>query len=164
MRLEVGSIVEAKVTGITNFGAFVELPEGKKGMVHISEVAPTYVEKIADHLTVGQQVKVKVLSIGDDGKISLSIKKAMERERPQFTQKKNRASQQPGSGWKTAALSGSRKEMTAILKICFRALSRPAMRKCLRSKKERLRQDAESRKNNLNEWGAVARRLFLFVM
>lgn len=100
MRLEVGSIVEAKVTGITNFGAFVELPEGKKGMVHISEVAPTYVEKIADHLTVGQQVKVKVLSIGDDGKISLSIKKAMEREKPQFTQKKNRASQQPGSGSK----------------------------------------------------------------
>ncbi len=83
MRLEVGSIVDAKVTGITNFGAFVELPEGKKGMVHISEVAPTYVEKIADHLTVGQEVKVKVLSIGEDGKISLSIKKAMEREKAQ---------------------------------------------------------------------------------
>ena len=94
MRLEVGSIVEAKVTGITNFGAFVELPEGKKGMVHISEVAPTYVEKIADHLTVGQQVKVKVLSIGEDGKISLSIKKAMEREKPQYASKKPRINSQ----------------------------------------------------------------------
>lgn len=82
MRLEVGSIVEAKVTGITNFGAFVELPDGKKGMVHISEVAPKYVEKISDHLSIGQQVKVKVLSVSDDGKISLSIKKAMETPKP----------------------------------------------------------------------------------
>lgn len=95
MRLEVGNIVEGKVTGITNFGAFVELPEGKKGMVHISEVAPTYVEKISDHLSVGQQVKVKVLSVGDDGKISLSIKKAMEREKPQGGQKRQRSQQKP---------------------------------------------------------------------
>lgn len=97
MRLEVGSIVEAKVTGITNFGAFVELPEGKKGMVHISEVAPTYVEKISDHLSVGQEVKVKVLSIGEDGKISLSIKKAMEREKPQGGQRRPRQSSQPNT-------------------------------------------------------------------
>ncbi len=100
MRLEVGSIVDAKVTGITNFGAFVELPEGKKGMVHISEVAPTYVEKIADHLEIGQQVKVKVLSIGDDGKISLSIKKAMEREKPRGGAKRQRGQAQQNSGSK----------------------------------------------------------------
>lgn len=92
MRLEVGSIVEAKVTGITNFGAFVELPEGKKGMVHISEVAPKYVEKISDHLTVGQKVKVKVLSMTDDGKISLSIKKAMETPKQHTKPKKQHAS------------------------------------------------------------------------
>lgn len=78
MQLEVGSILEGKVTGITNFGAFVELAEGTTGMVHISEVAPTYVNQIRDHLTEGQTVKVKVLSVGDDGKISLSIKKAMD--------------------------------------------------------------------------------------
>lgn len=77
MNLEVGMIVEGKVTGITNFGAFVDLENGKTGMVHISEVAPTYVNDIKDHLKEGQTVKVKILSIGDDGKISLSIKKAL---------------------------------------------------------------------------------------
>ncbi len=77
MALEVGACVEGKVTGITKFGAFVELEGGQTGMVHISEVAPTYVKEIRDHLTENQQVKVKVLSIGEDGKISLSIKKAM---------------------------------------------------------------------------------------
>ena len=78
MALEVGACVEGKVTGITKFGAFVELEGGQTGMVHISEVAPTYVKEIRDHVTENQQVKVKVLSIGEDGKISLSIKKAMD--------------------------------------------------------------------------------------
>ena len=77
MALEVGMIVEGKVTGITKFGAFVDLEDGKTGMVHISEVAATYVNDIKDHLKEGQTVKVKVLSIGEDGKISLSIKKAL---------------------------------------------------------------------------------------
>lgn len=76
MAVEVGSILEGKVTGITDFGAFVDLPDGKSGMVHISEVASTYVNKISDFLEEGQTVKVKVLSVGDNGKISLSIKKA----------------------------------------------------------------------------------------
>ncbi len=78
MALEVGACVEGKVTGITKFGAFVELGNGQTGMVHISEVAPTYVKEIRDHITENQQVKVKILSIGEDGKISLSIKKAMD--------------------------------------------------------------------------------------
>lgn len=78
MALEVGVCVEGKVTGITKFGAFVELEGGQTGMVHISEVAPTYVKEIRDHVTENQTVKVKVLSIGEDGKISLSIKKAMD--------------------------------------------------------------------------------------
>ena len=77
MALEVGEILEGKVTGITNFGAFVELPEGNSGMVHISEVAPTFVKEIKDHVTEGQTVKVKVLNITEEGKISLSIKRAM---------------------------------------------------------------------------------------
>ncbi len=76
MQIEVGAILEGKVTGITKFGAFVELAPGKTGMVHISEVANTYVKEITDHISDGQTVKVKVLSIGEDGKISLSIKKA----------------------------------------------------------------------------------------
>ncbi|MBR1751279.1 MAG: S1 RNA-binding domain-containing protein [Ruminococcus sp.] len=77
MNLEVGKIYEGKVTGITKFGAFVELDKNTTGMVHISEIANTFVNEIRDHISEGQEVKVKVLSLGDDGKISLSIKKAM---------------------------------------------------------------------------------------
>ncbi|MDJ1112736.1 MULTISPECIES: S1 domain-containing RNA-binding protein [Macrococcus] len=79
MSIEVGNKLKGKVTGVKNFGAFVELPEGKSGLVHISEVADSYVENVADHLKVGDEVEVKVLTIGQDGKISLSIKKAKER-------------------------------------------------------------------------------------
>lgn len=77
MLLDVGNVVEGKVSGITNFGAFIQLPEGKTGLVHISEVAEEYVKDIYAHLKENQQVKVKVISV-DNGKISLSIKKAME--------------------------------------------------------------------------------------
>lgn len=76
MQIEVGAIIEGKVTGLTNFGAFVALEGNTTGMVHISEVSNTYVKDIKEHLSEGQQVKVKVLSIGADGKISLSIKQA----------------------------------------------------------------------------------------
>ena len=87
MQLEVGEILEGKVTGILKFGAFVDLGNGKSGMVHISEVANTYVNDIKDHVTEGQTVKVKIISIADDGKISLSIKKAQPQEsRPQKQQ------------------------------------------------------------------------------
>ncbi|WP_308754230.1 S1 RNA-binding domain-containing protein [uncultured Anaerotruncus sp.] len=74
MQLEVGSILEGKVTGITKFGAFIELPGGKTGMVHISEVASSYVKEISDYLSMGQTVKVKVIGITPEGKVSLSIK------------------------------------------------------------------------------------------
>ena len=77
MQLEVGAVIEGKVTGITNFGAFVDLGEGKTGMVHISEVAPTFVKEIRDFVSEGQVVKVKVLDIAENGKVALSIKKAM---------------------------------------------------------------------------------------
>lgn len=77
MQLAIGDILEGKVTGITKFGAFVELGEGKTGMVHISEVSTDYVEDISQYLKKDQVVKVKVINITDEGKISLSIKKAM---------------------------------------------------------------------------------------
>lgn len=80
MQLEVGTILEGKVTGITKFGVFVELPEGKTGMVHISEVSSSYVTEITDHVKENQIVKVKVISIGEDGKIRLSMKKLNEDE------------------------------------------------------------------------------------
>lgn len=80
MPLEVGSIVEGKVSGITAFGAFIQLPEGKTGLVHISEVAQEYVKDVSTHLKENQMVKVKVLSIDPNGKVSLSIKKASEQK------------------------------------------------------------------------------------
>ena len=80
MPLEVGQIVEGKVTGITAFGAFIQLPEGKTGLVHISEVAQEYVKDINSHLKDSQTVKVKILTIDPNGKISLSIKKASEQK------------------------------------------------------------------------------------
>ena len=79
--LEVGAIVEGKVTGLTAFGAFVSLPDGKSGMVHISEVSNSFVKDIKDFLKEGQDVKVKIVNITDEGKISLSIKKADETPR-----------------------------------------------------------------------------------
>ena len=78
MELAVGAILEGKVTGITKFGAFVSLPGGKTGMVHISEIAHAYVSDINEYLTVGQEVKVKVIAIDPAGKINLSIKKTTE--------------------------------------------------------------------------------------
>ena len=89
MQLDVGKIYEGKVTGITKFGAFVELEPGTTGMVHISEVANTFVNEIKDHLTEGQTVMVKVLTVGDDGKISLSIKKAVDNPPPRKDFKRN---------------------------------------------------------------------------
>lgn len=83
MQLEVGTIIEAKVTGITKFGAFVSLPDGKSGLVHISEVANTYVSDVHDYVQEGQTVKVKVIGVTGEGKINLSIKKAEEQPPPQ---------------------------------------------------------------------------------
>lgn len=82
MQLEVGSILEGKVTGITKFGAFVELEGGKTGMVHISEVASSYVKEISEHLSLNQQVKVKVIGITPEGKVSLSMKQASPETAP----------------------------------------------------------------------------------
>ena len=96
MSLEVGAIVEGEVTGITNFGAFVQLPEGKVGLIHISEVSNVYVKYVHDFLKEHDKVKVKVLSIDERGKIGLSIKQltpppaAAPQPKPQRPQNENR--------------------------------------------------------------------------
>ncbi len=92
MQLTVGEIVEGKITGITNFGVFVDLGEGKSGMVHISEVARTYVSDIKEHVKIDDVVKMKVLTVGEDGKISLSIKRAMEPAKKPERKENNRRS------------------------------------------------------------------------
>lgn len=82
MELEVGAILEGKVTGITKFGAFVALPDGRSGLVHISEVANTYVNDVSEHLSEGQTVNVCVIGIDQNKRINLSIKKALPQTRP----------------------------------------------------------------------------------
>lgn len=83
MQIEEGAVVSGKVTGLTDFGAFVELEGGKTGMIHISEVAPNYVKDIKEHLSVGQEVTAKVIAVTPQGKISLSIKKLNEQPKEQ---------------------------------------------------------------------------------
>lgn len=96
MELSVGQIVEGKVTGITNFGVFLDLGGGKSGMVHISEVARTYVNDINEFVKIGDETKVKILSIGEDGKISLSIKRALEPEKsPENRERRERRAPAP---------------------------------------------------------------------
>lgn len=98
MQLEVGKILEGKVTGITKFGAFVELEPGTVGMVHISEVSSTYVNDINEILKIGQTVTVKVLSIGEDKKISLSIKRALPPAPNQSREGGNNNFRRPNNG------------------------------------------------------------------
>ena len=76
MAIEVGNIIDGTVSGITKFGVFVDLGEKQTGLVHISEVADSFVKDIREHLNEQDKVKVKVISIDDNGKISLSIKQA----------------------------------------------------------------------------------------
>lgn len=81
MPLKEGTTVEGKVKSIAPFGAFVELPGGTTGLVHISEVSLDYVQNIRDYLKEGETVKVKIVSIDDKNKVNLSIKKVLEEER-----------------------------------------------------------------------------------
>ena len=83
MEFEVGAVLEGTVTGITKFGAFVALGENKSGLVHISEIANTYVNDVHDFLSTGQKVTVKIIGIDENGRINLSIKKALPAPQPQ---------------------------------------------------------------------------------
>ncbi len=88
MQVEIGKIYTGKVKGIAKYGAFIDIDGGGTGMVHISEIANTFVNEIRDHLTEGQEVKVKVIGINEQGKVSLSIKKALDENEPQAEKKK----------------------------------------------------------------------------
>lgn len=100
MQVELGMVLEGKVKGITSFGAFIDLGDGKSGMVHISEISSTYVKEVRDILTEGQSVKVKVINITDNGKIGLSIKRLeegyQENKQPYLQKRK----QKNNIGWK----------------------------------------------------------------
>ncbi len=101
MAVEIGAILEGKVTGITNFGAFVEFPDKTTGMVHISEVSSSYIKDIHEKLSEGDTVKVKVIDINEKGKIALSIKKALPQEeetKPKRTERPRRSQPQVWTG------------------------------------------------------------------
>ena len=83
MDFEVGAILPGKITGITKFGAFVTVAPGKSGLVHISEIASTYVSNVQDHLTEGQDVTVKVIGVDKNGRMNLSIKSALQTSAPE---------------------------------------------------------------------------------
>ena len=103
MEPQVGSIVEGKVTSITKFGAFVALDNGKSGLVHISEIANSFVNDVHDFLQEGQTVKVLVLST-ENGKINLSITKALpQQERPAFRPRTGGAPRAGGASAHTGA-------------------------------------------------------------
>lgn len=97
MSIEVGNIVSGKVSGITNFGAFIDLEDHKTGLVHISQISNNFVKDIHDVLATGDEVKVKVMSIGDDGKIALSIK-ATEAPKPASEHSHSRPKPQGDNG------------------------------------------------------------------
>ncbi len=104
MQIEIGSVYDGTVTGLTKFGAFVKLENGVSGMVHISEVASEYVNDISEHLSEGDTVKVKVIEINGKGKVSLSIKKALPQEEKSKPQRPSRPRRENNEnrGWKGA--------------------------------------------------------------
>ncbi|WP_300413281.1 S1 RNA-binding domain-containing protein [uncultured Oscillibacter sp.] len=106
MELQVGSILEGKVTSIMKFGAFVALEGGGSGLVHISEIANTFVEDVHDHLQTGQAVKVLVLS-AENGRVNLSIKKALPQQERRAPRPPRPGAGPQGGGPKPAAAPGS---------------------------------------------------------
>lgn len=95
MQLKAGDIVDGKITGITSFGVFADIGNGMSGMVHISEISRSYVDDINNFLKIGDVSKMKVLSVGEDGKIALSIRKALPDEPVIKKERKPRAPKVP---------------------------------------------------------------------
>lgn len=84
--LKVGDTVEAEIVRIADFGAFVKISNGKKGLIHISQISDSYVKNVADHLRVGDKVRARIIAISPDGKIDLTLK--TQREQTQFPREK----------------------------------------------------------------------------
>ena len=107
MEEHIGEILEGKVTGITKFGAFVALPGGKSGLVHISEVANAFVSDVSEHVQLGQTVKVMLLSVTPEGKINLSIKRAQEGASASAPERRPRPAQTQRSAPTRSAAGGT---------------------------------------------------------
>ncbi|HIY57021.1 MAG TPA: RNA-binding protein S1 [Candidatus Tetragenococcus pullicola] len=113
MSIEVGEKVKGKVSGITNFGAFIDLGGGKTGLVHISEISDGFVKDINDVLKKGDEVTVLVTSVGNDGKIGLSIRKAQDKpkeEKREFVKKEHHRPTQKNTSFSKNKNTGSNKQ------------------------------------------------------
>ena len=148
MELAVGSIVTGKVTTITKFGAFIALPGGKSGLVHISEVAPTFVNDVHDFLAEGQEVSVKILAITPEGKINLSIKQAQpQQERPQPARSARPQGGRPGSR------SGGRSPRPAQAAVVMQPPAEPSFE----DKLKQFMTQSDSKQSELNRYMAGKR-------
>lgn len=137
MQIDIGSVHEGTVTGLTKFGAFIKLENGASGMVHISEVSNDFVNEISDHLAEGDKVKVKVIEINEKGKISLSIKKALPKpEKPKSPKPKKENNS--NRGWKGAPQQESSAPMSfEDMMAKFKAQSEDKMSDLKRSSDKR---------------------------
>jgi len=148
MELEVGAIYEGRVTHITKFGAFVSLPEGKSGLVHISELANGFVNDVNDHVHLGDEVKVKLLSVSPEGKINLSIKKALPApppsERGEQQRRPYNSAPRPEQGNNSAPRSTQRRE-NSYENRGSQVVSGPSDNLDFESKLKKFMQDSDSR-------------------
>ncbi len=133
-----GSIITGKITGITKFGAFVTLAPGKSGLVHISEIANSYVNDIREHLSEGQEVTVKVISLDESGRINLSIKAALPQSAHQKTEAPRRNPMPP------AARQQQQPDRFSS--------SQPAAEPSFEDKLKRFMQDSDSKISSLKQY------------
>ena len=145
MELAVGSIMTGKVTGITKFGAFVNLGPGKSGLVHISEIADTYVNDINEFLTVGQEVNVKVVNIDDSGRINLSIKAA--KPKPERSE-----SPAPKKQFERASAPRQQSNHPGSRQHAEHAAPKPTAETSFEDKLRRFMQDSDSKMSGLRQY------------
>ena len=147
MKLETGSILTGKVTGITKFGAFVSVAPGKSGLVHISEIANTYVSDIHEFLSEGQEVKVKIINIDDNGRLNLSIKAAL----PAPEKKEEPRRERPGkTGYtKPAAPAPAQQQEPAQPQVY---VPQPSSDSSFEDKLKRFMQDSDSKMADVRQY------------
>lgn len=147
MKLETGSILTGKVTGITKFGAFVSVAPGKSGLVHISEIANTYVSDINEFLSEGQEVTVKIINIDDNGRLNLSIKAALPAPEPKKQeQRRERPFNQNRSKPAAAEATAAENTQTPVY------VPQPSADASFEDKLKRFMQDSDSRMAGVRQY------------
>ena len=148
MKLETGSILTGKVTGITKFGAFVSVAPGKSGLVHISEIANTYVSDISEFLSEGQEVTVKIINIDDNGRLNLSIKAALPAPEPK--KEEPRREQRPRTGGYTRPAPAQTSEPVSAQPQVY--VPTPSADASFEDKLKRFMQDSDSKMASVRQY------------